>query len=33
MQDKDSQKILTNIAMVIDGFKSAVENQHDFLGF
>jgi hypothetical protein len=31
--DKDSQKILTNIAMVVDGFKEAVEQQCDFLGF
>ena len=32
-EDKDSQKILTNVAIVVEGFKEAVENQCDFLGF
>lgn len=31
--DKDSQKILKNVAMVVEGFKEGVENQIDFLGF
>lgn len=32
-EDKDSQKILSNVAMVVDGFAEAIENQSEFLGF
>jgi hypothetical protein len=31
--DKDSQKILTNVSMVVEGFKEGVQRQYDFLGF
>ena len=32
-EDKDSQKILKNIAIVVEGFRDGVENHMDFLGF
>ena len=32
-EDKDSQKILKNVSIVIDGFRDAVDEQLDFLGF